>query len=113
MVRGHHVAVDLEVTAGWGIRGQGGIVMPGEGRREADCVFLNGRACWEGVPDAVWAYSLGGYQVLKKWLSYRESRLLGRALQPDEAMHFTHMTRRIAALLALGAELDGNYRTLA
>lgn len=103
-------AVDLEVTAGWGIRGQGGIAMPAEGRREGDRVFLNDRACWAGIPEVVWQYSLGGYQVLKKWLSYRESRLLGQALNPDEAQHFTHMARRIAALLALGDELDTNYR---
>ncbi len=106
-------ALDLELTAGWGIRGQGGIVMPSEGRREGTRVFLNDRACWDGLSDAVWQYSLGGYQVLKKWLSYRGSRLLGRALSPDEAAHFTHMARRIAALLALGMELDANYRTLA
>ena len=29
---------------------------------------------------AVWNYKLGGYQVLKKWLSYRESKVLGRNL---------------------------------
>jgi hypothetical protein len=100
------------VTAGWGIRGQGGIAMPSEGRREGQRVFLNDRTCWEGIPDAVWQFSLGGYQVLKKWLSYRESRLLGRSPRPDEAAHFTHMARRIAALLALalGPELDANYR---
>lgn len=28
---------------------------------------------------------LGGYQVLKKWLSYREESLLGRPLTRDEA----------------------------
>jgi hypothetical protein len=28
------------------------------------------------VPEPVWNYTLGGYQVLKKWLSYRESALL-------------------------------------
>lgn len=103
-------AADLDITAGWGIRGQGGIAMPSEGRRENDRVFLNARVCWGGIPDAVWQYSLGGYQVLKKWLSYRESRLLGRALSPDEAQHFTHMARRIAALLAMGEDLDANYR---
>jgi len=101
---------DLEITAGWGIRGQGGITMPSEGRREGDRVFLNDRAYWDGIPDAVWHYNLGGYQVLKKWLSYRESRLLGRSLTIDEADHFTTMARRIAALLALGPELDDNYR---
>ncbi|OQA37227.1 MAG: N-6 DNA Methylase [Acidobacteria bacterium ADurb.Bin340] len=103
-------ALDLEVTAGWGIRGQGGIAMPSEGRREGERVFLNGRTFWDGVPDAVWTYSLGGYPVLKKWLSYREATLLGRPLRTEEADHFAAMARRIAALLALGGELDANYR---
>ena len=35
-------------------------------------VYLNDRAFWRNVPAAVWTYKLGGYQVLKKWLSYRE-----------------------------------------
>ena len=39
-------------------------------------VYLNDRAYWRNVPDAVWKYQLGGYQVLKKWLSYRESKVL-------------------------------------
>ena len=43
-------------------------------------VYLNGDAFWRNVPAAVWTYRLGGYQVLKKWLSYRERSLLGRAL---------------------------------
>lgn len=43
------------------------------------------------------------------WIG-RDSRLLDRALSPDEAAHFTHMARRIAELLALGTELDANYR---
>jgi hypothetical protein len=29
------------------------------------------------VPSRVWAYTLGGYQVIKKWLSYREHDVLG------------------------------------
>ena len=35
-------------------------------------VYLNGNAYWRNIPAAVWTYKLGGYQVLKKWLSYRE-----------------------------------------
>jgi len=57
----------------------------------------------------VWDYTLGGYQVLKKWLSYREGKLLGRPLTPDEAKEFTHNARRIAALLLLAPELDASY----
>jgi hypothetical protein len=35
-------------------------------------VYLNGNAFWSAVPINVWNYTLGGDQVLKKWLSYRE-----------------------------------------
>ena len=34
-------------------------------------MWLNDEACWAAVPTAVWATTLGGYPVLKKWLSYR------------------------------------------
>ena len=64
-------------------------------------VHLNGRAYWRNVPAAVWGYKLGGYQVLKKWLSYREQLVLGRALKPEEVQHFTDTARRIGAILQL------------
>ena len=47
----------------------------------------------------MWEYQLGGYQVLKKWLSYREHAVLGRPLLPDEVQHFMNTARRIAAIL--------------
>ena len=62
------------------------------------------------MPAEVWAYTLGGYQVLKKWLSYREAKVLARPLKVDEIETFTHNARRIAALFALGEALDANYR---
>ena len=102
---------DFALTAGWGHFGTGDAVMPGHGRgvgrdytaaeREAlgDAVavlgdatvdvYLNDNARWRNVPAAVWNYKLGGYQVLKKWLSYRESKVLGRRLLPEEVQHFT------------------------
>ncbi|MDE2823741.1 MAG: hypothetical protein OXK79_09580, partial [Chloroflexota bacterium] len=64
-------------------------------------VYLNERAYWRNVPAAVWNYQLGGYQVLKKLLSYRESRVLGRPLQGYEVLHFTDTARRIAAIRRL------------
>ena len=115
--------VDFALTAGWGHFGTGDSVMPGQGRamgrdysaaeREAlgeavavlgDTtvdVHLNDNARWSNVPTAVWNYKLGGYQVLKKWLSYRESRVLGRNLLPEEVQHITDTARRIAAILLL------------
>lgn len=61
------------------------------------------------MPLPVWEYTLGGYQVLKKWLSYREAALLGRPLTVGEVAEFAHIARRIAALLALADGLDANY----
>jgi hypothetical protein len=58
----------------------------------------------------VWDYTIGGYQVIKKWLSYRKKPLLGRSLTPDEVRYVTEMARRLTALIALQASLDANYR---
>jgi hypothetical protein len=73
-------------------------------------VYLNDVAHWRGVPASVWRYTIGGYQVIKKWLSYRERPLLGRDLKPDEARYVSEMVRRIAALVLLQPRLDENYQ---
>ena len=75
-------------------------------------VHLNGEAFWSAVPAKVWEYTLGGYQVLKKWLSYREEPLLGRPLHEDEARYFSQVVRRIAAILLLGPALDASYAAI-
>lgn len=135
----------LKLTAGWGYRGQGSTVMPGQGlspdrhwnateRQKIDTlastqtvapetafallgktcvdVHLNGESFWSAVPINVWHYTLGGYQVLKKWLSYREFSLLGRALHPEEAAYFSQVVRRITAILLLGPALDASYQAI-
>ena len=64
-------------------------------------IWLNGEAFWRNVPAAVWTYRLGGYQVLKKWLSYRERDVLGRELRSEEVQHFADTARRIGAILSM------------
>ena len=100
---------DFAVTAGWGHFGQGRSVerdvigkeaVPALGNTTYD-IYLNGEAFWRNVPEPVWNYRLGGYQVLKKWLSYRERDILGRRLRPEEVQHFTDTARRVAAILLL------------
>ena len=112
---------DFAVTAGWGHYGQGDAVMPGQGHAVERAhtpderaamgdalpalgdstfdIYLNANAFWCNVPASVWRYKLGGYQVLKKWLSYRERPILGRPLRNDEVQHFADTARRIAAIL--------------
>ena len=117
----HMVGENFSVTAGWGYRGQGDAVMPGQGRAversyttselavTGDAlgilgettfdIFLNEDAFWRNVPAAVWGYRLGGYQVLKKWLSYRERGILGRPLSAAEIQHFADTARRISSIV--------------
>jgi hypothetical protein len=106
---------DLDLTAGWGHGGKGGVTMPGKGklvrRDHSACdIYLNENTCWRNIPEAVWDYTIGGYQVIKKWLSYREKPLLDRGLTPDEVRYVTEIARRLAAIVALQASLDDNYR---
>ena len=121
---GHNMTGDdFALTAGWGHYGTGDAVMPGHGRlveREYTAderaalgdtiaalgettfdVYLNARAFWRNVPAAIWGYKLGGYQVLKKWLSYRERGVLGRVLSPEEVLYLAEMARRVERILVL------------
>ena len=124
---GHHMTGDdFALTAGWGHYGSGDAVMPGQGRlverpytpeeraamgnglpvlgETTFDVYLNARAFWRNIPAHVWTYKLGGYQVLKKWLSYREREILGRMLTPEDVQHFTDTARRIGAIVVTPVE---------
>jgi hypothetical protein len=78
------------------------------GNRTLD-VCLNNLAYWRNIPIRVWEYTIGGYQVIKKWLSYRERPILGRGLTMDEVRTFTEIARRIAAIILMEPALNANY----
>jgi hypothetical protein len=136
-------AMDLEVREGWGLAqvrvhksgAKGRVVMPRSGRTvvrerrrssedglseaqrqalgdEVD-VYLNENTVWRGIPEAAWNYKAGGYQVLRKWLSYRDSSVLGRPLTLAEALEFQSIARRLSELVLMGDDLDLNYRIAA
>ena len=126
------LATDLKVDAGWGFRGQKNAVMCGKGkvephvvasaprgRRDAEApadaldIYINDRVYWANVPTDVWKMTIGGYPVVKKWLSYREYKVLGRPLKLDEMTYITEVIRRLKALLLLGPDLDANYHACA
>jgi hypothetical protein len=75
-------------------------------------LWWNDVAHWENVPPEVWAYTIGGYPVVKKWLDYRHIEKLKRPLTLDEVRYVSEMVRRIAALIALGPALDANYQAV-
>jgi hypothetical protein len=108
---------DLRVDAGWGFFGSRRAVMCGKGKIEVHAgdsqnaldVYINDRVYWANVPRDVWTLTVGGYPVLKKWLSYREFKVLGRPLRLEEFTYVTEVVRRLKALLLLREELDANY----
>jgi hypothetical protein len=67
-------------------------------------------ANWRNIPARVWGYYIGGYQIIQRWLSYREQPLLGRPLTPDEVEEVTHMARRLAAIVLMEPALNANYQ---
>ena len=78
---------------------------------ETTCdIYLNDVAYWSSIPTNVWNYYIGGYQVIKKWLSYREKEILGRGLKIEEVHEVMNMARRIAAIILLQPALDENYK---
>jgi hypothetical protein len=124
---------DLSVNVGWGRTQKDGAVMAAAGhlerRKRTDednsgltaeqsellgnevlDIFLNARVCWAGVPAAAWDYKIGGFPVLRKWLSYRDEKVLRRPLTTDEARSFVLMVRRLTELALLEPQLDENYK---
>ena len=116
---------------GWGNRTESGVTMPlrgvahmrsyaaTEATTEGYAALLGARmvdvgigpgSFWHGVPEAVWECRIGGYQVLKKWLSYRDRSIIRRPLLQAEISHFQQTARRIAAILLLGPALDASYQ---
>jgi hypothetical protein len=125
---------DWRLTAGWGTRTRAGVTMPGRGRADARVyaageaaaeteqallglttrdVWMNGSSYWRNVPDRVWEFKIGGYQVIKKWLSYRDHSTIERPLTEQEVSRVQATARRLAAILLLGPQLDANYRASA
>ena len=124
---------DWRLTA-WGHRTDKGITMPGRGHVEtraytqaeaateahADIIgaqthdiHLNASTFWKNIPEKIWNCRIGGYQVLKKWLSYRDNSIIARPLTADEVAHIQNTARRLAAILLLGPALDASYRAAA
>ncbi len=56
----------------------------------------------EGVPSEVWAFQVGGYQVLHKWLKDRQ----GRTLFFADLHHYQKVVVALAETIRLMAEID-------
>ncbi len=62
-------------------------------------IHLNDNSYWRNVPANVRSYRLAGCQVLKRWLAYREHKVLGKELTVDEVRYFSEVAKRISEIL--------------
>jgi hypothetical protein len=65
-------------------------------------VYINETQHFEGVEPEVWAYQIGGYQVLEKWLKDRK----GRTLNLDDITHYCHVVTALAKTIEIQAEIN-------
>ncbi len=57
---------------------------------------------FKGVPENVWNFHIGGYQVCQKWLKDRK----GRTLSKDDIAHYGKIVIALAETIRLMAEID-------
>lgn len=57
---------------------------------------------FRGVPEAVWNFHIGGYQVCEKWLKDRK----GRTLSADDIAHYQKIVVALAETIRLMKEID-------
>lgn len=66
----------------------------------------------KGVPSSVYELTIGGYQVLKKWLSYRDREVIGRPIAVAEAREAVAIVRRLTAYVLMQPALDASYEAI-
>jgi hypothetical protein len=65
-------------------------------------VWINASQRFEGVPEAVWSFHIGSYQVCEKWLKDRN----GRTLASDDIAHYQRIVVALSETIRLMTEID-------
>jgi hypothetical protein len=69
---------------------------------QAGRVAINSSSGFTGVPEAVWNFHIGGYQVCHKWLKDRK----GRTLSDADIHHYCKIVTALHQTIRLMAEID-------
>jgi predicted helicase len=73
-----------------------------EDGRRAGKVWLNVTQYFDGVPEDVWNFYIGGYQPAQKWLKDR----VGRKLGYEEVLHYQKMVCALAGTVRVMGEMN-------
>ncbi len=92
-----------ETTSQFSNNGGGCIVDAGHPKYENGKVVINKQKdCFMDVPEAVWNFHVGGYQVCQKWLKDRK----GRTLSQDDIEHYQKIVVALGQSIDLMAKID-------
>jgi predicted helicase len=82
--------------------GKGDNSIPKKPTWEENAVWINPTQRFEGVPENVWNFHIGGYQVCEKWLKDRK----GRTLSTDDITHYQRIVVALNETIRIMAEID-------
>ncbi|MCX5830857.1 MAG: N-6 DNA methylase [Deltaproteobacteria bacterium] len=71
-------------------------------KKGATDIKVTGTVGFRGVPEEVWNFHIGGYQVCQKWLKDRKGRTLGA----DDLVHYHRIVVALHETIRLMAEID-------
>ena len=84
---------------GWTANYGGTVWIDGKGTAKS---FQRGSSGFSPVPEAVWNFHIGGYQVCEKWLKDRK----GRSLSNDDIAHYQKIVVALNETIRLMKEID-------
>ena len=83
-------------------KGEGDNHTPKKPTYKDGAVWINASQHFAGVPEAVWNFHVGGYQVCEKWLKDRK----GRTLSADDVAHYQRVVVALNETIRLMDEID-------
>jgi predicted helicase len=72
---------------------------------EENRLYINKDRYFEGIPEEVWEYQIGGYQVCEKWLKDRK----GKRLSVDDIKHYCKVVTALQKTIEVQREIDDIY----
>ena len=68
-------------------------------------MYINATQYFSPVPEAIWNYQIGGYQVCEKWLKDRRER----RLELDDIRAYCRIVTALGKTIQLQDEIDAIY----
>ena len=73
--------------------------------KKKERVYINEDQYFEGIPENIYQYQIGGYQVCNKWLKDRK----GKVLSLDDIKHYCKLTTAIKYTINIQKSIDESY----